>query len=239
MMAKLDITNPWAIGQGGSADLAQGADLRMETPTRAAGFVSDWLVPVLQSLTTGALVAGLVIFLMGELTPAWEVNRLKVWAGLALAISCCVWVFLLRDTRKLLRQIENLTGLDLNQDGQIGDQGPRRLEVHVKDGKGHTRIVESEWLGIDDARLIAFSVGMNNGRGLSEGTWGKDRAIFPEGINSFRAFRGKLEEAGLIALINPKASNLGYEVTASGRAFFRRIAALEEYTHTHTHEPPA
>jgi hypothetical protein len=194
-------------------------------------------VPFLQALTTGALVAGLVIFLMGELAPAWEVNRWKVWLGLALAISCCVWVFLLKDTRKLLRQIESLTGLDLDGDGMAGEPtGIRRLEVHVKQG-GHTRIVESEWLGIDDARLIAFSVGMNNGRGLSEGTWGKDRAIFPEGINSFRAYRGKLEEAGLIALVNPKAPNLGYEVTASGRAFFRRIAALEEYTNTHTHEP--
>lgn len=235
-MAKLDITQAWGKGQGGP-DLAQGADLTMTTPTRPAGFVSDWLVILLQSMTTGALVAGLVIFLMGELTPAWEVNRLKVWAGLALAISAGVWVFLLKDTRKLLRQIETLTGLDLNRDGAIGDQEPRRLEVHVKDG-GRTRIVESEWLGIDDARLIAFSVGMANGRGLSEATWGKERAIFPEGINSFRAFRGKLEEAGLIAMVNPKAPNLGYEPTAAGRAFFRRLAAMEEeYTHTRTHEP--
>jgi len=236
-MPKLDITTPWARGQGGAAaDPTRGADLEMMTPTRPAGFVSDWLVPVLQALTTGGLLAGLIIFLMGELTPSWEVNRLKVWFALALAISCCVWVALLVDTRRLLRQIEKLTGLDLDGDGIAGDPTKRRLEVHVQDG-GYTRIVEADWLGIDDDRLIAFSVGMANGRGLTEATWGKERAIFPEGINSFRAFRSKLEEAGLIAMVNPKAPNLGYEVTASGRAYFRRIAELGEYSHTHTQEP--
>ena len=231
MRKGFDISQNWTVAE-------QGADLEMTTPTRPAGFVSDLVVPLGQALITGAFAAGLIVFILSEVGPDWEINRLKAWGFLALAISAVTWLILLVDTRKLLRQFEKLTGLDLDGDGTAGEPDPakRVFEVHVHDGQGYTRIVESEWLGIDDDRLIAFSVGIANGRNLTEATWSKDRAIFPEGINSFRAFRSKLEEAGLIALVNPKAPNLGYEPTAAGRAFFRRMAEMAEYSHTHTHE---
>ena len=76
-MPQFDITQGWAVGQG--------ADLEMTTPARPAGFVSDWLVPALQALTTGALVAGLIVFLLDELAPGWEGNTWKVWLAFALA----------------------------------------------------------------------------------------------------------------------------------------------------------
>ena len=223
MRKGFDISQNWTTGEG--------ADLEMTTPTRPAGFVSDLVVPLGQAMITGGMISGLVTFAASR--TEYDGDLLALWFGLALAIGTVAWVLLLVDTRRLLRVVEKLTGLDLDGDGVAGDPEKRVLEVHVNDGQGYTRIVESEWLGIDDDRLIAFAVGISNGRGLTEATWGKDRAVFPEGINSFRAFRSKLEEAGLISLVNPKASNLGYEVTAAGRAYFRRVS---QCSHTHTHE---
>lgn len=211
-----------------------GADLQMETPARAPGFVSDLVVPFGQALTTGALVSGLVAFAASR--TEYDGDLLALWFGLALGIGTVAWVLLLVDTRKLLRQIERLTGLDLDGDGTAGDPAVKRqLEVHVKEGN-HTRIIESDWLEIDDERLIIFAAGILRGRGLTEAEWGKEKAVFPSGINAWRAFRSRLLDAGLIAWVDPNKPNLGYQVTASGRAFFRRVAELGEYSHTHTHE---
>lgn len=97
------------------------------TPVRVAGLVPDVVVPLAQALLTGALLAALVVFLLGELAPNFDGNRWAVWFALALAITAAAWLLLLSDTRRLLWGIEVLTGQDLDGDAQIG-----RPEVEEK-----------------------------------------------------------------------------------------------------------
>ena len=211
------------------------AEVERAEATRAAGFTSDVVVPLVQSLVTGALIGGLALVMLEELLPTFGGDPLKVWIGVTLGVAAASWLLLLRDTRRLLWGIERLIGLDLDRDQEVGKPSKRTLEVEVKDGRT-TRLVDADWLGIDDDRLILFAAGIMRGRGLTEGEWGKDTAVFPRGINSFRAVRGKLLEAGLIAPVNPDAPNLSYRVTPAGRAVFRRLA---ECAHAHTHEGEA
>jgi hypothetical protein len=125
-MRNFDFMQTWAGEQEGPP-----GQLEMTTPTRPAGFVSDLVVPLGQSVVTGAFVAGLVVFVLSEVGPSWEINGLKVWAFLTLAISAGVWVVLLKDTRQLLRQFEKLTGLDLDGDGTAGEPVERLVIVNA------------------------------------------------------------------------------------------------------------
>lgn len=107
----------------------------METtiPTRPASFIADVVVPLVQALVTGALLGGLVVFALGELSPGWAVEPFKVWAGVGLAISTVAWMVLLGQTRRLLWTIEKLTGLDLDGDQRAGK--PTERVVIVGAGK--------------------------------------------------------------------------------------------------------
>lgn len=104
-----------------------GPELARTEPARAASLAADLLVPLGQAAVTGALGAGLVVFVISELAPGWSGSGLKAWAGLALAISAVAWWVLLGQTRRLLWAAERLTGWDLDRDGATGRPGPERL----------------------------------------------------------------------------------------------------------------
>jgi len=200
-----------------------GMEMTTSVPVRPAGFVSDVLVPLAQAAVTGALLAALLTVAACTLFNI-DIKPIIIWAGLALLITTGAWLLLLVDHRRLLWAIETMTGIDLDQDGAVGNAEKRRLEVELKLSERSTVIVDSEWLEIDDAQLSAFALGLMGGRKLTEAAWGKDRAAFPEGINQFRAFRERIEGAGLIRRINPDVASSPYEVTPAGRAVFGRIA---------------
>jgi hypothetical protein len=124
-MKRHDTSTPWARAESSPAEVTT------ETPARAADLIADLAVPLCQSLVTGALLGGLAVFVLGELAPDWEVNRFKIWAGLALGICAVTWGILLWDTRALLRTAETLTGLDLNRDGVIGKPRERIVIANV------------------------------------------------------------------------------------------------------------
>lgn len=214
---------PRAVGPGLESSTA--------APARPAAFVSDVIVPLVQAVVTGALLAGLCVFLLSELV-AVDLDGLKVWAGLTLGISALSWLWLLGQTRRLLWAVEKLTGLDLDGDQVQGHPQKRTIDVSVREN-GNDRIIGADWLGINDENLIAFAAGViGAGKGFTEGEWGKSPS-FPQGINQFRAVKAKLLTAGLIEKINPNADNSTCRLTASGRAVFGRLAEL---SHTHTHE---
>lgn len=220
-MRRTDATaQPWA-----PADLGPGGELQRES--RPGDLASDVLVPALQAVITGALIGALLGYLASALGYPGEL--LPLAGGIALAVATATWLLLLSDVRRrLLFAIEKVTGQDFDGDQQLGDPTKRVLEVVVKDG-GHQRIIGADWLGIDDAQLVAFSRGVIGGRGLAEGAWAKDRQAFPKGINEYRRLRGRLLEAGLIQKVS-SAGNTGFELSHAGRAVFGRLA-----THTRTH----
>lgn len=113
----------------GSGELPPGSEMETAIPARPASFVADVVVPFVQALVTGALLAGLVVFALGELAPGWDVDPFKVWLGLALAITALTWLILLGQTRRLLWTIEKLTGLDLDGDQLAGKPTERVVIV--------------------------------------------------------------------------------------------------------------
>ena len=181
------------------------------------------MVPAAWSFITGAMAT--IVFLAAAIAsgaPLWP-----AWAG-GLGIMGCAWLWKSSVIHSLLQDIEIITNRDIDGDGQIGNQeppAPRTIEVHLRDGAGHTRIVSAGWLEMDDDNLLAFAAAVARGRGLAEGDVGKDKGIFPSGINEFRQVRSRLVDAGLVALVNINAPSQGYALTAAGRAFFRGINA--------------
>lgn len=202
------------------------------TPARVPEPWADVLVPACQALLTGALVAALVIFLIGQLAPDTRGDLPAAWLGLALAITSVSWVLLLLDSRRLLWGLERITGMDLDDDDVIGEL--QTIEIHLQEG-GQTRIIGAQWLGMSDERLLMLAADLVRGRSLAEGELGKDKALFPSGINEYRTVRKRLAEAGLVALVNRDAPSQGYRITAAGRAVFRRLAEENAHTRAHTH----
>ena len=228
MGRKFLIAQPWATQAQGRAQLPADVDeIERISPSRQPSLESDVMVPAAWSFITGAMAT--LVFLAAAIAsgaPLWP-----AWAG-GLGIMGCAWLWKSSVIHSLLQDIEIITNRDIDGDGQIGNQeppAPRTIEVHLKDGAGHTRIVSAGWLEMDDDNLLAFAAAVARGRSLAEGDIGKDKGIFP-GINDFRQVRARLVEAGLVALVVPGAPSQGYKFTPAGRAFIRGINA-----HTHAH----
>jgi hypothetical protein len=220
---------PWV--QPAQVGTMPPAEVETTAPARPASFIADVVVPLVQAVVTGALVAGVVTAIAASRGSG---NLFALWGGLTLGISAIAWLVLLFDTRRLLWGIERLTGLDLDRDGTKGkpEQERRTIEVHLKQG-GTTRIIGADWLGLDDDKLLMLAADLVRGRRLAESDLGRDRVIFSRGINEFRAVRSRLVEAGLICPVNPEAPSQGYTVTRPGRAVFERLAKDSAHTRTH------
>jgi len=217
---------------------------------RSATLAADLLVPLGQAAVTGLLVAAFFVVLVFEVAPDAEISRWKLWLWAALPVTAVTWLILLRETRRLMWGAEVATGRDLDGDGSVGRPPDQILQVHVRDGS-RTQIVYSDDLGMNETQLVRFAQAVNRGQRLSpEAAWGKNRLIFPGGINDWRRTRTKLLGAGLI-----EKAGRSYDWTASGRAFIRRIVQYaeegqadaapdwmndprfaDEYTHTHTRD---
>jgi hypothetical protein len=83
----------------------------------------DFLVPAAQAGLTGLLLGALLAALLWLFVPDLEAHPLAIWAGATLVIVAVAWLLLLVDTRKLLWNIERLTGQDLDGDQEIGRPG--------------------------------------------------------------------------------------------------------------------
>lgn len=201
--------------------LPDGAAIEQQAAQRPATVHSDVGVPLLQAVITGSVTSALVAVLLWELFGA---PMLKVFVILDLAVTSVVWTILLSETRALLYQVERATGLDINLDGFRGDPTKRALQVEVREGST-TQIIGSDWLEIDDAQLLRFARAVVSGATLAEAPWGKDKAMFPRGINQYKSFRAKLANAGLVRPANAAHRAGGYELTHAGRAVFSRLVA--------------
>ena len=101
---------------------------------RPASIQADVVTPMLQALITGALIAALAVFVIGQLVPQFD-EVFESWVGMALAIAAGVWCLFLADIRRILYRIENSIGLDLDHDGMVGKPVERLVFVNAPKGK--------------------------------------------------------------------------------------------------------
>ena len=126
-MKRFDRGTTWGQSQ------AKQPDHEIEAPARGAGLVADWVVPLLQSVTTGGLLAGAVVVIVGQ--TEWRGSLGALWLGLTLGISAVAWLVLLRDSRRLLWSLERLTGWDLDRDQQVGKPKERLIIANAAQGR--------------------------------------------------------------------------------------------------------
>jgi len=221
-------TSPEVIPENTEAERREAA--------RGASFVSDFAVPVSQSVFTGVLFGAVVAVVVGQ--TSWRGDGWALFSSVSLSVALLAWLVLLGQTRRLLWGVEKLVRKDLDQDGTVGrPEDTETVEVRVQSGN-NTRILPRGTLGLSDHKLRLLASDLARGRSLSEADLGQDKTLFSRGINQFREVRSKLVKAGLVALVNPSAPNLGYELTASGRAVMERLASGSTLTRTHTNRGP-
>ena len=132
MGRKFSVTaaQPWAV------QAQDPGDLITESPARAASFVSDVVVPIIQAAVTGGLAALLVTIALCELfdwlggiasLPA--ISPWRLGGVLWLAFSTMAWMVLLGQTRRLLWAKETRLGRDLDGDGVVGP--PPKVQERV------------------------------------------------------------------------------------------------------------
>ena len=193
-----------------------GREYERRRPARNADLQGDVLVPLLQSLLTG-LAAGVVVA-AGWMLAIGGTNAVVIGAMAAALAWGIAWVWLIRDHHNLLWEIERISGVDLDRDGEIGEPW-LRIEVA---GEGN-RLAYLD-LPAEPEQLIALARGILNGVPLAESSWcGRGR---PFSKAQFRVLRDELIARGLATWVNPRSRAQGVELTAAGRALMRRIVNM-------------
>ena len=205
--------------QAWEADELAGASITMQTPTRQPGIAADCIVPLFQAIVTGALVAGVITFVLGQSDYAGKLS--PVFFGVWLSVAALAWLFLLADTRRLLRVIEELTGLDIDGDGQVGKPTESIVTVNAPAARKEAARIAEETERAEVASELAEFVAKLPVHGTDSRTWepriGRER---------YTAFRGVLIEMGWAAW-NSHDKRQGWRLVLPVRAILQRISADE------------
>ena len=198
-----------------------------EQAVRVPSWQADVLVPLGQSLATGAFV----LLVSGTLA-IWQGWDWQLPVMLSALAGAGMWLTALTDTRGLLRSVETYTGKDLDQDGHIGTH-TTSINVRVEqEGRGPRDL----FLQFEDVRpeqLNELFRGALRGDSLSETKWTGGGKLFSK--KRFRAVRDGLMDADLLRWQNEDAHAQGLALTKSGQAVLTRWC--EDYAGTHTHAP--
>lgn len=203
------------VGGGGAAALPAGATFTRRQPARPASVESDVKVPFFQAMICGA-IGGLVTLMVVIAVAVKE--RWALWVPPVSALSAFLlvgtitWFLLLGAHRKLLWLVEEITGQDLNKDGEVGDPD----EVHIWLGDAEEKSKKKTVLPVNKQTLrrVAKAV-LQAGKPFSR------RGL--KGILSDGKFR-KLEETLLQegwAVYKEGGPNAGIELTYPGAAALR------------------
>jgi hypothetical protein len=177
--------------------------VQAKAPARAAGFIADLFVPVLQALFTGLIASGLIAYCIHKLAPRWN-GILDLWLFLALVIATVSWICLLVDTRKLLWAVERIFG-DLDGDGAKGKPKGNRITLmnprHAQD--------EAEERAEKEERLkFKRFVEQLSFRGTAMEAWEKDG--MPREV--YQRYRDALFAEGYAGWTNGKNDRNGWKL---------------------------
>ena len=194
-------------------------EARKETPDRTVNAALPFLL---------ALGAGFVTFVgVGLIAIGWElpIRWPLVVAGFV-TLAVMVWWLLALARDQLLWTVETITGIDVNQDGVVGE--PKRISIEV--ANPDNRSLKYLHLPVEEKALRQLCVGLIvQQRPFSEAEWtGRGR---PFSRAQFRDIRARLLEANVITWKDARHKTQGVEFTAWGRTVMRR--ALESCVGTH------
>lgn len=180
--------------------------------------------PVLQSLMTG-LFLGFTVIVFGHYFK-WR-NPWGLGLLVASLIQCMVWLVSLARWHRWVYKLEDLTGWDLNRDGQVGSRPePIRVELIQQEG----RQVDFIDLPASQDQLISLASGLLGRTPMAETHWTGEHRPFSKG--EFHSVRDEMLRRGLLRWVNDHAHAQGMELTAPGRAVMRRFASMSAHSPT-------
>lgn len=166
-------------------------------------------VPFLQAIIAGGfvgLIVGVVVTsacVYGKIRFGTSLMYGSTWALFTfMGISCIYWFARTSDYNGLLRRVETVTGLDINQDGDIGEPEPAIVRVEVKEGK--------TWkfanLPGDNAALQSFARDVVNGIRTFSEAGANDNGY---GISNFKKLRDLFIDRGWAVWNHPTNKQQG------------------------------
>jgi len=209
------------LAPGAAAHVGAFQSWTRVTPARAPTPSGDVLVPLAQSLITGAVVClatGAVAYMQ-----RWSVY---VPLGIGAATFTASWLWLLADHRSLLRVTETVQGG--NDRPPITDNQPApamRLEVveHHAPNSDTMRFLD---LPCDDEVFRPIARGVRAGHPFSEREWaGPSR---PLSGPKFRTLQDKLLAAGYMRWNSQADHRQGVALTRKGAELFRQATGGEQ-----------
>ena len=206
-----------------------------KAPDKNVGTIEgDVGVPTLQAFIValpvslfGTMIAiGIIVWQRLE----WWIAPLVLvaaWSGVAGFLS---WNNVGKRQRLWQQEIDERR--DINGDGYIGPPPEKpTLDVWISEDNGHGSKARPFEFGLTPEMAAAFCQQVLRDDDLSIGTWEKTwisgNRVFGS-RNDFTQLRARMEQAGLIAAKNPRAKNQGFNLTAAGRAVFRKT--IERYS---------
>ena len=180
-------------------------------------------LPLSQALITGILV-GLTVLASMIYYRVSDGPFFALIAGLVVATG--TWLFSIRHWFNLT-VLENYTGLDIDNDGVVGDPEssepvavrPVRVDIEERDHQGRhvgtTRATfPNEWRMIQLAEHIII----NKGTFSEPALCGKGKILTPK---EYQEIKTEMLARGMLVARNPREPKQGYEVTRAGLAVMR------------------
>ena len=184
-------------------------------------FLAGAFLPLVQASITAVMVGigtFILLYLIGS------TMRLKPALIVASIVWIVTWLYLQRRWLTLT-SLEQITGLDLNQDGQIGqpvkghEQLIIRLDEITKDQHYRSRTIDSV---ISKEKLTIVARGLLDGIPFAERRWTGDGK--PLSINEFRSLRSMWLKHGLLEVVSDKDHRQGFDFTAEGWAVLEKLS---------------
>lgn len=184
-------------------------------------FLAGALLPLVQAVITAVMV-GLGTMTLLLLFDAVDVVK----PTLVVAAIACVLSWLYLQRRWLtLTSLELLTGLDLNNDKQIGEPVKAspvvRIQIDQLTNNGHIQQTKMFDLPISEEKLRVLANGLLNGVPFSEREWTTVRRLLSS--QGFRDLRSQMLRRGLLEVKSDKDHRVGFHLTEHGWAVMRQF----------------
>lgn len=208
---------PWQPVAAGDR-ISAFTEAERRTPTRPQNLESDFLTPLAQALATGCFIG------IGGIYGAWLYPGVIWYHGLAAGVVAAGahWIIATFWNRNLLWTVERIINTDINQDGDIGQPAPSKIEVEVKEGG--TRTILDLFTDPNNPSIVNkfIQAVADNETAFSE----RGAAKVGYSAELFKELRDEFVRRGVAYWKHPTEKRQGVELSVAGRAMLRELARL-------------